>query len=93
MSATEAHRIGMVNRVAPRAELEAAAMALAEEVAASAPLASKLTKRSLNRALDMQGFRNSLMAHFDTHQLAHLSDEFRAVREAGPASAIARQRG
>jgi enoyl-CoA hydratase len=37
----------------------------------SAPFAIKLTKRSLNLALDVQGFRNSLMAHFDTHQLAY----------------------
>jgi enoyl-CoA hydratase len=68
-------------------------MALAEEVAASAPFAIKLTKRSLNRALNIQGFRNSLMAHFDTHQLAHLTQEFRAVREVGLASAIGRARG
>lgn len=90
MSALEAHRIGMVNRVVPRAELEQATMALAEEVAQSAPFALKVTKRSLNRALDIQGFRNSIMAHFDTHQLAHLTEEFRAVRDAGLAKAIKR---
>ena len=73
----------------PRADLKAATMALAKEVAASAPFAIKLTKRSLN----IQGFRNSLMAHFDTHQLAHLTEEFRAVREVGLASAIGRARG
>ena len=44
---------------------------LKEEVAGSAPFAIKLTKRSLSLALDVQGFRNSLMAHFDTHQLAY----------------------
>jgi enoyl-CoA hydratase len=90
MGAEEAHRIGMVNRVVPRAELEAATTALAEEIAAAPPFAIKLTKRSLNRAFDSQGFRNSLMAHFDTHQLAHLTEEFRKVKEAGLASAIRR---
>jgi len=88
MGAEEAHRIGMVNRVVPRAELEAATLKLAEEVASAPPFAIKLTKRSLNRAADMQGFRNSLMAHFDTHQLAHMSEEFRKVKEAGLANAI-----
>jgi enoyl-CoA hydratase len=88
MGAEEAHRIGMVNRVVPRADLEAATLKLAEEVASAPPFAIKLTKRSLNRAADMQGFRNSLMAHFDTHQLAHMSEEFRKVKEAGLANAI-----
>jgi enoyl-CoA hydratase len=92
MTATEAHRIGMVNRVVPRADLESTTLALAEEIAKSAPFAIKLTKRSLNRAFDIQGFRNSLMAHFDTHQLAHLTEEFRLTREAGLASAITRAR-
>jgi enoyl-CoA hydratase len=90
MSAAEAHRIGMVNRVVPRQELEAATMALAEDIAKSAPFAIKLTKRSLNRAFDIQGFRNSLMAHFDTHQLSHLTEAFKAVRDAGLANAIGR---
>ena len=92
MGMEEALRIGMVNRVVPLADLEATTVALAEEIAAAPPFAIKLTKRSLNRAFDMQGFRNSLMAHFDTHQLAHLTEEFRAVKEAGLASAIRRGR-
>lgn len=90
MDAAEAHRLGMVNRVVPRAELEAATAALAEEIAAAPPFAVKLTKRSLNRAADIQGFRNAVMAHFDTHQLAHVSEEFKAMRERGLAAAIAR---
>lgn len=90
MGAEEAHRIGMVNRVVPSAELEAATLRLAEEVASAPPFAVKLTKRSLNRTADMQGFRTSIMAHFDTHQLAHATEEFRGVKEAGLASAIRR---
>ena len=90
MGAEEAQRLGMVNRVVPRAELEAATQALAEDIAAAPPFAIKLTKRSLNRAADMQGFRDAINAHFDTHQLAHVSEEFRQVREKGLASAIQR---
>ena len=91
MGAEEALRIGMVNRVVPRAALEAATLALANTVAEAAPFALKLTKRSLNRAMDMQGFRNALTAHFDTHQLSHVSEAFREQRaKAGLDGAIAR---
>ncbi|GGG44560.1 enoyl-CoA hydratase [Caldovatus sediminis] len=90
LGAEEAHRIGMVNRVVPRAELEAATMALAQGIAEAPPFALRLTKRSLNRTLDIQGFRAAIAAHFDTHQLSHMTDEFRRTREAGLAGAIAR---
>jgi enoyl-CoA hydratase len=93
MGAEEALRIGMVNRVVPRAELEEAALALANNIAEAAPFALKLTKRSLNRSLDMQGFRNALAAHFDTHQLSHVSDAFNQQRaKAGLDGAISRGR-
>ena len=90
MGAEEALRLGMVNRVVKRAELEAATQKLAEDIASAPPFAIKLTKRSLNRAADMQGFRDTINAHFDTHQLAHVTEEFRRTREAGLAAAIAR---
>ncbi len=38
----------------------------------------------------MMGFRDAIAAHFDTHQLSHVSEEFRSTREKGLASAIAR---
>ncbi len=90
MGAEEALRIGMVNRVVARAELERETLALAEQVAKAPPFALKLVKRSLNRTLDIQGFRNALAAHFDTHQLSHVSDEFRRTRERGLGQAIQR---
>ena len=88
LSAAEAHRIGMVNRVVPRAELEAATLALAERIAAAQPFGLKLIKRSLNRSLDMQGMRSALQAHFDTHQLSHMTEEFKAIRDRGLSKAI-----
>ncbi|MCK1520075.1 enoyl-CoA hydratase [Bradyrhizobium sp. 17] len=90
MSAVEAHRLGMVNRVVPRADLEVETTTLAEDVASGYPFASKLIKRSLKRAADIQGFRASLLSHFDTHQLSHVSDEYRQMREGGIAAGIAR---
>jgi enoyl-CoA hydratase len=83
MSAREAHAIGMVNAIVPRAELEAATLAMAEKVAESSPFALRLMKRSLNRTADIQGFRASLNAHFDTHQLSHMSTEAQQRQAAG----------
>lgn len=92
LSAQEAYRIGMVNRVVSAAELRAAAMELAQRIAQAPPFGLRLMKRSLNRSLDVQGFRNALNAHFDTHQLSHMSSEFNAVRDRGLAAAIQRNK-
>jgi enoyl-CoA hydratase len=93
MDAHEGMRVGMVSRVVPRAELEAQTFALAEHIAKASPFAVKLAKRSLNRALDLQGFRETLNAHFDTHQLAHASSSARALMEQGAANRIAAGKG
>lgn len=90
MPAQEAFEVGMVNKVVPRAELEAETLALANHIANAEPFALKLVKRSINRTLDVQGLRNSLLAHFDTHQLSHVTEAFKTAREKGLASAIAR---
>jgi enoyl-CoA hydratase/carnithine racemase len=47
---TEAERIGLVNRIAPAGELEAATAQLADELLACAPLAVGLAKRILDGA-------------------------------------------
>jgi enoyl-CoA hydratase len=93
MAAEEAWRIGMVNRVVPGAELEEATLKLAREIAAAPPFALHLTKRSINRTLDIQGLRSSLNAHFDTHQLSHNSAEMAAVTAQGLDRAITRGEG
>jgi enoyl-CoA hydratase len=88
LSAQDAHQIGMVNRVVARSELDARTLELAEHIATAPPFGLRLLKRSLNRAIDMQGFRNSLEAHFDTHQLSHVTEEFKQVRDKGLSNAI-----
>jgi enoyl-CoA hydratase len=90
MPAQEAFEVGMVNKVVPRADLEAETLAMARQIANAEPFALKLVKRSLNRALDMQGMRNALLAHFDTHQLSHVTEAFKSARDKGLASAIQR---
>jgi enoyl-CoA hydratase/carnithine racemase len=52
-SAAEAERCGMVNRVAPRAGLDAAVDELVGEVAAKSPLILRLGKESLFASQDM----------------------------------------
>jgi enoyl-CoA hydratase len=88
LSADEAHRVGMVNRVVPLDQLEAETLALANRIAEAPPFATQLTKKSLNRTMDIQGLRSALSAHFDTHLLTHYSEEFRSAREVGLHNAI-----
>jgi enoyl-CoA hydratase len=71
IGAEEAHRLGMVNRVVPRAELESATMALAKEIAEMDPFALRMAKRAVNVTQDIQGFYASLQAVFDQHWVGH----------------------
>ncbi len=52
IDAEEARRIGLVSRVVPHDELLAAAMAMAERIAANPPLAVQALKAGLRRAVD-----------------------------------------
>lgn len=88
MTAAEGKAIGMVNRVVPVAQLDEETMALAQRIAAAPPFALRVLKKSLNRSVDVQGMRQALSAHFDVHQLSHVSEEYKATKEAGLAKAI-----
>ena len=61
---------------------------LAERIAQAPPFAIRLVKRSLNRSVDAQGMRLALSAHFETHQLSHVTEEYESTRRAGLANAI-----
>jgi enoyl-CoA hydratase len=61
VKAAEAERIGLVNRVVPAADLEREALALAERLAAGAPLAVQYTKQAVNKLL-----KDALNTAFDT---------------------------
>lgn len=89
ITAADAKEWGMVNHVVPRAELEDFTLKLANQIAAAPPMSMRMLKRSLNRTADMMGFRNSIMAHFDTHQLSHASEEHKAIVEAGMQASMA----
>jgi enoyl-CoA hydratase len=70
LGAAEAKEWGMVNHVVSREELEEFTLKLANHIALAPPIGIRMMKRSLNRTADIQGFRNSINAHFDTHILS-----------------------
>ena len=71
MTAAEAERVGMVNRVVPLDELRPAARALAAQIATKHPFALRQAKRAVNQTLDVQGFYAAVQAVFDIHQTGH----------------------
>lgn len=88
ISAQQAKEFGMVNRVVANDRLGDDTLALAQRIAKAPPFAMQLLKKSLNRSMDVQGMRQALSAHFDVHQLSHVTEEYRRTKEAGLASAI-----
>lgn len=88
LTAAQAKAMGMVNRVSANDRLDEDTMALAQRIAQAPPFALQVLKKSLNRSVDVQGMRQALSAHFDVHQLSHVSEEYRRTKEAGLAKAI-----
>jgi enoyl-CoA hydratase len=93
--ADEALRIGLVNRVVPADLLEGATLALANEIAKNEPFVVQTTKRALNRAWDVCGFRAAMSANTDLDAIIETAnlpqrDEFRRITsEEGLKAAIA----
>jgi enoyl-CoA hydratase/carnithine racemase len=65
IDARTALQYGMVNRVVPRAELDAATMTLARRMALISPESLVATKLAINRGADAAGFRNAIRAGLD----------------------------
>jgi enoyl-CoA hydratase len=87
VSAVEAERIGLVNRVVPAADLEREALAFAQRLAAEAPLAVRYTKLAVNKLI-----KDALNVSFDvatalelvTFQTADHQEALAAIREKRP---------
>lgn len=88
ISAQDGKEWGMVNHVVPRAELEDFTMKMAQQIAKAPPHATAMLKRSLNRTADIQGYRNSLNAHFDTHTVSSSTKEFWDIVNQGVAKMV-----
>jgi enoyl-CoA hydratase len=71
LSVDEAHRIGMVSKVFPRADLEDKTLEFARRIAQRPTMAALLIKDSVNQSQDNMGFYNALNACFTLHELNH----------------------
>ncbi|MGH9085940.1 MAG: enoyl-CoA hydratase [Acidimicrobiales bacterium] len=67
----EAHRLGMVSKVFPLAELGDRTLEFARRIAQLPTMTALMIKESVNETQDNQGFYNSLNACFTIHQLNH----------------------
>ena len=73
IDAQEAWRLGLVNRVVPRDELEARTHELAERVALVPPVTAQTVKDTLNHTGTLMGKRDALKYHFMAHHWVHNS--------------------
>jgi len=71
MTAVEAERCGMVNKVVPLDDLMTATMDLAGQIAKVDSFALRMAKRSVNHTLDVMGFSTAIDSCFDMHHFAH----------------------
>jgi enoyl-CoA hydratase len=87
IDAHEAWRLGLVNRVVPRAELETRTRELADRVALVPPVTAQTVKDTINHTATLMGKRDALKYHFMAHHWVHNSatalDALAARKEKG----------
>jgi enoyl-CoA hydratase len=71
MDVDEAHRLGMVSKIFPEADLAEKTVEFARRIAKTPTMAALLIKESVNQTQDNQGFHNALNACFTMHELNH----------------------
>ena len=71
MSAERAYQMGMVNRVVPRADLQAQVLSIAQKLATQPRMGLSLTKTVMNRAEELQGLRATMEMAYGYHHFAH----------------------
>ena len=74
ITAADAERMGMVNRVVPRDELAATAQEMAEAIALVPPATAAVVKRSINKTLELMGQKDAWDYHFMAHHWMHNTD-------------------
>jgi enoyl-CoA hydratase len=84
--ADEALRIGLVNRVVSRDRLDDETLALAEEIAKNEDFVIQTTKRAVNRAWDVAGFRAAMEANTELDTIIETANlparaEFREITQ------------
>ena len=76
ISGTEAVRLGWANRAFPAADLEASVLAVAQRIALLPPDIVQLNKRTVHRAMDHMGLRQSIRAGTDICALGIHQESF-----------------
>jgi len=71
VDARNALRMGMVNRVVPREELESSTFSIAERIATMPAFGLALSKRAVNQCEDLMGLRDGMDAAFGLHHVGH----------------------
>ena len=71
IDAQEARRLGLVNRVVPRAELAARTRELADRVALVPPITAQVVKDTINHTAELMGQTDSWKYHFMAHHWTH----------------------
>jgi len=71
LTAEEAEKVGMVNRVVARADLDSASRELAAQIAEMPSFGLRQAKRAVNQTQDVQGFYAAVQSVFDIHQTGH----------------------
>jgi enoyl-CoA hydratase len=74
LDAAEAEREGLVNRVVPRADLDAEVLAWAERVADNDPFLLRMTKLAVNQAQDSAGYTTHLTSAHAMYVLGRLGE-------------------
>jgi enoyl-CoA hydratase len=95
LTASEAHRLGMVNHIVPAAELSDFTLGLAKRIAEKPLFALKLAKEAVNAAQDAQGRVVAMQTSFALHQLTHSHNMQifgQAIDPSGVAPSVARHR-
>jgi len=76
IDAARAERLGLVSRVMPDGELEAAARALAADILRNTPLGVRLTKECLNMAIDAPSLQQAIAMEDRNQILCAQSEDF-----------------
>ncbi len=74
IDAKEAERIGLINMVAPKGELENETLKLANELAKKSPLALQITKRAFYKMADMEMEKALEIANYAFSEICMLED-------------------
>ena len=73
-SATEAHAMGLINRVASKDAIESDVMEIARQIAANAPLTIRATKEMTRRLMEA---RNPEQVDADLIEMCYMSADFK----------------